>query len=420
MTTANRRFKVLQIGKFYPPHRGGMESHLKMLCDQIRPDVDVEALVSNTNSNTSREVFDGVPLVRLGSVARLASTSVNPAMAAEIRYSEADLVHLHWPNPMGAVAYLMSDHKGPLVVTYHSDVVKQRVLGHLFAPVLRLILGRARAILVSSEKYAETSAALRPHRGRCSVVPFGIHEDFFRKPNEKEVREIRAQYGEQLILSAGRLVDYKGFGILIQAMVSAPGRLIIAGDGPLREELTALAGSLGLSDRVVFTGEPSDRLLRNLYHAADVFALASTDRREAFGLVQAEAMAAGKPVINTNLASGVPFVSLNNVTGLTVPPADIAALGSAITRLMNDAVLRGQLGRAARERADMIFRPQTMGARTLQIYEQALGAKRPSAHKLSPTRVSSEIVSSEHNLPPTYAGNFSEQDFGKQAPTANL
>jgi rhamnosyl/mannosyltransferase len=155
-------------------------------------------------------------------------------------------------------------------------------------------------------------------------------------------------------------------------MVEAPGRLLIAGDGPLKEELMALARSLGLQDRVLFCGELSEERLRSLYHAADIFVLASTNRREAFGLVQAEAMAASKPVINTNLDSGVPFVSLDGVTGLTVPHSDTGALARAIGLLMGDATLRSVLGQAARQRAEVMFRSTTMSAGTLRIYEMAL------------------------------------------------
>ena len=372
----SKKRKVLQIGKFYPPHRGGMESHLKTLCDRMLPDMDLEVVVSNAGPHTVRENCAGVPVTRLGCIARLASTSVNPAMAAEIRRSDAGLIHLHWPNPMGALAYVMSGHKAPLVVTYHSDVVKQRFLGRIFAPVLRTVLGRARAIIVSSANYAESSPLLRQYRDRCHVVPFGIADEFFAEPDAAAVRAIRERYGAGLILSAGRLVDYKGFRFLIEAMARAPGTLLIAGAGPLQRELAALAHAAGVKERVVFVGEVSDRGLRELYRAADVFVLASTDRREAFALVQAEAMAAGKPVINTALQSGVPFVSQGELTGITVPPSDAPALARAITRLLEDGSLRRDLGRAARHRAETVFRSATMAAQTLETYEIALCPKR--------------------------------------------
>ena len=133
-----------------------------------------------------------------------------------------------------------------------------------------------------------------------------------------------------------------------------------------------LAHSLDLHDRVVFCGELSDEHLRVLYHSADVFVLASTDRREAFGLAQVEAMAASTPVINTHLDSGVPFVSLDGVTGLTVPPSDPDALACAMNHLLEDATLRSAFGQAARRRAETMFGIEAMATRTLQTYEYAL------------------------------------------------
>jgi glycosyltransferase involved in cell wall biosynthesis len=369
-----RRIKVLHVGKFYPPYHGGMESHLQTLCAQLLPEVAVEVLVSNTSRETRSEVADGVPVTRLGNAATLGSSSINLAMAARIHRSDADVIHLHWPNPQAALAYLASCHKAPLVVSYHSDVVRQQVLGRIFSPILHAVLRRARSVIVTSPNYIESSAILDRHRDRCRVVPLGIAEECFEVPDPEAIRELRRTHGENLILSVGRLVYYKGFGHLIEAMASAPGKLLIAGDGPLKTELVTLANSLGLTDRVVFLGSPSDPRLRCLYHAADLFVLASTARSEAFGLVQAEAMAAGKPVINTSLASGVPFVSQHNITGLTVPPADSSALAAAITRLMGDASLRAAMGRAGRQRAKALFGSKKMAEQTVRIYESALGS----------------------------------------------
>ncbi len=369
---STRRLKVLQLGKFYPPQRGGMESHLKTLCDALREDIDLEVIVSNTAPRTFRESCDGIPVTRISQVGQVASTSVNPALAAEIRRRKVDLIHLHWPNPMAALGWLMSRQTASLVITYHSDVVKQRTLSNIFSPVLRAALQRSKAIFVSSEQYLETSAVLRDYRDRCRVAPFGIAETYFAARNEKAVADIRAQFGEGLILAAGRLVEYKGFEYLIRAMAETRGRLLIAGGGPLRKELESLSRSLGLTGRVTFVGEPSDDGLRSLYHAADIFVLASTNRREAFGLVQAEAMSAAKPVINTHIDSGVPFVSLDGVTGLTVPHSDAGSLARAMNRLLEDAPLRLKLGTAARRRAEAMFRAETMAARTLQVYRSVL------------------------------------------------
>ena len=128
---------------------------------------------------------------------------------------------------MAALAYLMSWNRGKLIVTYHSDVLKQRISREFFGPILRAVLRRSKAIIVSSSNYLETSSVLRPYRDRCHVIPFGIAENNFASPDESAVKDIRSKYGERLILSVGRLVDYKGFNYLIRAMVETSGQLVI-------------------------------------------------------------------------------------------------------------------------------------------------------------------------------------------------
>src|SRR5688500_7179786 len=130
-----KRLRVLHVGKFYPPHRGGIESHVETLCRALMADVDLEVLVAADDRRTVRETVDGVPVTRIGTAATLASATLNPGMARAIRESNADVVHFHHPNPTGVLSYLASGRRGPLVVGYHSDIVRQRLLGTVFAPV---------------------------------------------------------------------------------------------------------------------------------------------------------------------------------------------------------------------------------------------------------------------------------------------
>lgn len=364
-----KRLRVLHVGKFYPPHHGGMESHVETLCRELRAEVDVEVLVSADDRRTTRETVDGVPVTRIGTLATLASASVNPGMARAIRRSRADVVHFHHPNPTGVLSYLASGRRGPLVVTYHSDIIRQRVLGALFAPVLHRFLDGAHAILASSPDYARSSAVLRRHGDRVRIVPFGIRADAFASAAPGEVARLRTLYGSRVVLAVGRLVYYKGFDYLIRAMSAVDGRLVILGDGPLRAELEALAARTGVADRVTFGGSVPD--LAPYYHAADLFALPAVARSEAFGLVQLEAMAAGLPVVNTRIDSGVPFVSRDGESGMTVPPADVQALAGALGHLLDAPDTRRRLGQDARERVRREFGLDRMVARTLDAYRDA-------------------------------------------------
>jgi rhamnosyl/mannosyltransferase len=209
---------------------------------------------------------------------------------------------------------------------------------------------------------------LQAFRDRCHVIPYGIDTIQFEHCDPDAVGRIRAQFGERLVLSVGRLVYYKGLEYLIRAMVDVRGKLVIVGDGPLREKLERLAARLGLAGKVFFAGVIDNAGVLSYHHAAALFVLASVARSEAFGLVQIEAMAAGLPVVNTSLDSGVPLVSVHQQTGLTVPPADPKALAAAINRLLDDSHLRQQFGQAGVLRARQEFSLDTMLQRTLHLY----------------------------------------------------
>ena len=368
------RPRILQIGKFYPPYRGGMETHLEALCRELIKRVDLEVVVSNEGRETTREVFDGVPLTRLGRVATLASAPLTPGLQSAITRSGADLVHVHLPHPTAIIAYLLSGHRGPVVATYHSDIVRQRLLGAAFSAILHRFLRRCAAIICTSPQYIESSAVLQRHRDRCRVIPFSIPLEPLQSVVDAEVETIRRRYGERLVLAVGRMVGYKGFEHLVAAMAQVRGTLILIGTGPLRDALERQARDAGLAERVCFLGNVSD--IAPFYHAADVFALPSVARSEAFGLVQLEAMACGKPVVNTRLPTGVVHVSPDGVTGLTVPPGDPGALAGAINRLLDDPALRSRLGRAGQRRAREEFSVAVMIERTLDLYGEVLGRRR--------------------------------------------
>lgn len=366
--------KVLHVGKYYPPYMGGIETHLQALSRELAKAVDLRVIVSNDQRRTAREVLDGVNLLRVATPLTLFSTPLSAAMVSAIRNSAADLIHIHLPNPTAVIAYLASGHRGKAIFTYHSDTVKQKVLGLLFQPLLDTALHRAAAIIATSPNYLQTSPVLATVRDRCHVIPYGIDLTQFEHCDSVVVGRIRQQYGERLVISVGRLVYYKGFEYLIRAMTQVDGKLLIIGDGPLRADLQRLASELGIAERIVFLGEVQNEQVIPYYRAAQVFALASVARSEAFGIVQIEAMASGLPVINTALDSGVPFVSLDGQTGLTVSPRDPNAMAAALNRLLDDAELRGTLGSAGIRRAQQEFSLHTMVGRTLELYRSVMRA----------------------------------------------
>ena len=364
-----RDLRVVHVGKFYPPHMGGIETHLQALCGELTRSVDLRVIVASDDDQPREETIEDVRVLRVPTRWTVASTPLCPGMVREISTSQAGIVHIHLPNPTAVLAYLASRHPGRLVVTYHSDTVRQKVLGPMFAPFLHQALQRASAIIATSPDYLRTSPVLARHKERCHVIPYGIALDEFEHADPSTVQRLRERYGERLILSVGRLVYYKGFEYLIRAMQQIRGRLIIIGDGPLRPKLQQMVAELGLGEKVVLAGEIQNTEVAPYYHASDLFALASIARSEAFGIVQIEAMASGIPVVNTSLDSGVPFVSLHEKTGLTVPPENPDALASAINRLLDDRNLRQSFGRAAQLRARQEFSLHAMSSRVLALYQ---------------------------------------------------
>jgi glycosyltransferase involved in cell wall biosynthesis len=354
---------------------GGIETHLETLCRQLEA-FDVVVVAAHTGNRRTEEERDGVRVIRVPPRVWLSTAPLCPSIASEIRRLKPDLVHLHLPHPGGMIGLLASGYHGPLVVTYHSDVVRQRWRAAPFTPILLACLRRAHTILATSRAYIETSPVLQRFGPRCRVVPYGIPLSRFERVDTKQVAALRARFGDRMVLATGRLVYYKGFDVLVDAMQHVSGRLVLIGDGPLLGSLQTRAAQLGVGAKVTFAGEIENQDLAPYYSAARVFVLPSIARSEAFGIVQLEALACGIPVVNTHLSSGVPDVSLHHVTGLTVPPGDAAALAHAITTLLDDPDLRVRYGAAGRARVASEFTAEVMGERIRAVYTEALSSGR--------------------------------------------
>ena len=370
---------VLHVYKdFYPPVLGGIEQHLNLLCRTLRPFCDVRVLVSASGSSrTRREVVDGIPVMRAAEWLRVASAPICPTWPLMFRRLRADLYHFHFPNPTGDVSYWLSGARGKIVVTYHSDIVRQSTILPLYRPFLWRLLEKADAILPTSPAYIESSEYLRPFREKCEVVPLGVDLSRFERREAIEARaaEWREEWKGPLVLFVGRLRYYKGLDVLMRAARQVDARIAIVGDGPYENILRSIHRELDLGDRVVFLGAQSEFDLLALYRAARVCVLPSTARSEALGLAMIEAMASGAPVISTELGTGTSWVNQHDVTGRVVPPGDPSALADAINVILADDVLAARYGAAARARAEAEFSHHVMARRVLRVYERVSGER---------------------------------------------
>lgn len=369
--------RVLYVYKDYYPVVGGIENHIRLICQGLRDYADIEptVLVTNTTHRTAIEEIDGVRVIKAARLANVSSAPISLELFRWIRRLEADLTHLHFPYPIGELAFLLAGRSRKLLITYHSDIVRQKYLLQIYKPFLRRLLERADAITVSNPNYIASSPYLRPHAAKCVVIPHGADLRQFTATEStwRRVQEIRQQYASPLLLFVGLLRYYKGLPFLIQAMPHIQAKLLIAGAGPQGQEWQALTHQLGLDHQVFFLGRVSDEEKLALYYACDVFVLPSIHRSESWGAVQVEAMACGKPVICTELGTGTSFVNLDGVTGFVVPPRDSMALADAINRLLADPDLRRQMGQAALRRAQQELAADVMVQRLVQLYRDVLG-----------------------------------------------
>ena len=378
------RPSVLHVSKLYWPWIGGVERVVQDIAEGVAGEFISRVLVCEPRGSAEAGWVNGVEVIRAASVGMFLSMPVSLSFPLLFRKlaTRADIVHMHLPFPLATMAWRRRARTG-LIVTYHSDIVRQQWLFPLYGPLLKRVLHDADVILVSSPILIQRSTWLRPHAHKCRVVPlfvdlrdYPIHLD-----GVTEARELDFQSGMQFVLFVGRLVYYKGLEYLIRAMQHVDATLVIVGDGPLRKELERLSRELRVDHKVRFAGRVPTETLHKYYRACLCLVLPSVERSEAFGVVQLEAMAYGKPVVNTSLPTGVPFVSVHGETGLTVPPRDPSALAEALNRLCREEELRRRLGRQARKRVETMFSKDVILTQIKSIYRELL-RQRPRGREM--------------------------------------
>ena len=372
--------KVLQVYKNYDPTLGGIETHVRQLAVGLSArGVSSSVLVAARGFQTIVENREGVQVTRAGRIGELASTPLSVALIRELGRSDADIIHLHVPYPVGELGYLLVGRRRRLVVTYHSDIVRQSWANPMYQPFLRTVLARADAVVATSPSYVGSSIVLRKLADRCDVVPLGVDVSRFG-PTAAGAEAVRHRWRSPdfpaLVLFVGRFREYKGLPFLIDAVRGLPVRLLLVGDGPTAKSIRQYLTRTGQSDQVVILTSVGEAELPAYYAAADVFALPSIQRSEAFGIAMVEAMASGCPVVSTELGTGTSWVNQDRLTGLVVPPASSDALRAAIELIVGDDGVRAGMGREARIRVEAQFTEAVMLSRVEGIYEKVLAEKR--------------------------------------------
>ncbi len=371
--------KVLNLGKF-DGDVGGIERHVRALLGGMPPEVEVTNLVSNQFARTETCNARGYTTHSVASYASIASFAVTPAMPAVARALHRrhhfDIVHLHFPDPLGHLTALALPRSVKRVITWHSDIIRQRWALAAYAPLMRRFVREADALIGATPQHfsASTQMPLRKDEQIRAVIPYGFDPAALTWTDAARARhaELKARHRGALIFTVGRHVYYKGFEVLIRSMRDVDADLIIGGRGPLTASLKQAARDAGVERKVHFAGFIADDELIAYYDACDVFCMPSTERAEQFGLVQLEAMACSKPVVTTRLGTGVEYVTLDGETGILVPPGDGAALAHALNVLLTDPALRERQGAAGRRRVESVFSVNQMVEATLDVYRQVM------------------------------------------------
>jgi O-antigen biosynthesis rhamnosyltransferase len=362
--------RVVHVYKdVYPPVVGGIEKHIDGL-RRAMPDVTSHVLVCARARRTSRvPVGTGIEVRVAEAGPRVLSVPLAPSFPLWLRRMDADLVHVHMPNPVGEAAALVAARGLPLVVSYHADIVRQARFMPLYRPLAEACLDRAAALVVGSRRLLRTSPLVGPRSPRARVVPYGVDVERLSPGavSDEEREALRRRYGGRFVLAVARLVYYKGLDDLVGAarMLDAP--LVIVGSGPLEGRLRELARR---APNVHLAGAVSEDGLRRHLAAASCFAMASTSRAESFGMATLEAQAMGVPAVVTDVGTGTVEAIEPGTTGLVAPPGQPTRMAEAIRSILDDPAKAAAMGEAARERTVALHSLGDQAARMREVYAE--------------------------------------------------
>lgn len=373
--------RVLHAYKIYLPDvHGGIPHVIATLAKLPRAGFDGLILVARAFGLGRSYRIDEVQVKAVTSLGTAFSTPMAPSypfvFACQSR--AVDVVVCHAPFPLADMGILFGfPRRTALVVHWHAEVIGRSLLVWLMAPLVRRTLARADKIVVSDPAMVANSTFLPPHAAKCVVVPYGCDVGYWGSLSEAQraaVDDMKSRY-PRLIVAVGRLVSYKGYEVFLRAMQDIDAQAVIIGEGPLKAELESLASQLGISSRVTFLGGLPGDEVKQYIHAASVLAFPSVTDAEAFGLVQLEAMSAGRPIVNTSLGTAVPHIARDGQEGLTVPPNDPQAFAQALGRLIDEPELARKLGDAGRVRAHAEYDQSLFLERMQAIYREAAGLR---------------------------------------------
>ncbi len=360
---------------YFPDTQGGLEEAIRQICLNTIPE-GIASQILTLSPDPSPVVIERAEatVVRARLHGTIASCSVSLQAAKQLRALSgwADIVHYHFPWPFADLLHFWTRIRKPSVVTYHSDIVRQRLLKHLYEPLQNRFLRSVDRIVCTSPNYFATSDVLSRFEHKVEVIPIGIDESTYPEPGADELAATEAAYGRDFFLFVGVLRYYKGLHVLLNAIQGAPYRVVIVGSGPTELELKRQARELGLSN-VVFAGYLPDEVKIRLLKLCRGVVFPSYMRSEAFGVTLVEGAIHGKPMISTEVGSGTSHVNVHGETGLVVPPGSPRELRQAMDQIWHRPDMARLMGRKARQRYERLFTGKLMGKRYARLYRDLAG-----------------------------------------------
>lgn len=371
---------ILHLGKFSNERVGGIETVVDRLLLGLSLDFKVFNLVANDHFKNKVVEQTGYIEYCAPLAGMFARTPICPNMPYYLnklyQHYQFSIVHLHLPNPMAHLASKILPDSVKRIISWHSDVIRQKKLLPIYQPFVNRLLKQASAVIVSTPYLAAHSAQIKVARERniIHIIPYGVDFDYFLINNyQKKIEQIKHQYtGNFLIFALGRHVYYKGFCYLIEAMKQLPSNIILllGSEGPLTSKLQLQVKISNLEKQVFFIGQINKQELPAYYHACDVFCLPSIDQSETFGVAQLEAMACAKPVVCCDVTHAASNLNQDGLTGLVVSPCCPLELANAILKLYQNPKLRHSLGCSAYHYAKQNFTTQKMVAKVKALYQE--------------------------------------------------
>lgn len=351
--------KILQISNYFYPHIGGIEQVTRD-CVNALSGHEVKVFCFNHEKGTARDVIDGTEVIRAGCVAKIASQSLSLSygklLKRTVKEFMPEVIIFHYPNPFAAhyLLKILKKHRDiKLVVYWHLDITKQKILGKLFNGQSKRLLERAEKVIATSPNYIGGSKYLSAYKDKCTVISCCVSEKINTDGAGEAVRD--TYDGKIICFALGRHIPYKGMEYLVRASKLLDDRFVvlIGGEGELTPSLKKLADG---DDKVRFLGRIKEGGVGDYLDACDIFCFPSITKNEAFGIALAEAMSFGKPAVTFTIeGSGVNYVSLNGITGIEVENRNIVKYAEAIKTLADNPVLREKYGDAAKRRVEENF-----------------------------------------------------------------